>query len=251
MITQCPMQPCLLCFLCSNWFLLAAFSALHPQPKPCQMQIPEVPVHWWTKDLGQQRFKNLSAPWWEKKLSSKGQMEKIFVLKDSICKRCIFLLLCVPQLPCRNAWVRKFLLLLTLLWMSYCAGSFAMHWFLMGWNQTIVQGCSCHSHNPCGCGAGSQKQSVEQSGLVQTSPNTSSCFSYTNTATVFGGFSGSQPFLLHQASAAGGRARTMPSRFFWCTFVHVCIHKHFVMVIQILILVEGVNFFCWSSWEEK
>lgn len=59
----------------------------------------------------------------------------------------------------------------------------------------------------------------------------------------FGGFSGSQPFLLHWASAAGERARTMPNRFLQCTFVHVCIHKHFVTVIQLHILVEGVNFF--------
>lgn len=35
----------------------------------------------------------------------------------------------------------------------------------------------------------------------------------------------------------------MPNRFFWCTFVHVCIHKHFVTVIKPHILVEGVNFF--------
>lgn len=94
-------------------------------------------------------------------------MEKIFVLKDSICKRCICLLLCVLQLPFRNSWVRKFRSLLTLLWMSYCAGSFAMHWFLLGWNQTIVQGCSCQSHNPCGFSAGSEKQTVEQSEPVQ------------------------------------------------------------------------------------
>lgn len=250
-ISQCPLQLWLLWFLCSNWFLLAALSALYPQPKHCQMQIWEVPVHWWTKDLGQQRFKNLSGPGRGKKVSSKGQMEKIFVLKASVGKRCICLLLCVPQLPCRNAWVRKFHSLLTLLWMSYCAGSFATHWFLLGWNQTIVQGCSCQSHNPCGYSASSEKQSVEQSPGF-TKHLQLLLLPSSNSATVFGGFSDSQPFLLRWASAAGERARTMPNKFFQFTFVHVCIHKHFVTVIQLHILVEGVNFFFfWSSWKEK
>lgn len=126
--------------------------------------------------------------------------------------------------------------------MSYCAGSFATHRFLLGWNQAIVQGCSCQSYNPCGFGAGSEKQSVEHSELVQPH-HTPPAASTQTQQQFFGGFPGSQPFLLHWASAAGERARTMPSRFFWCTFVHVCIHKHFVTVIQLHILVEGVNFF--------
>lgn len=57
-------------------------------------------------------------------------------------------------------------------------------------------------------------------------------------------------FFLHGASAAGERARAMPNRFFVPTFVHVCIHKHFVTVIQ-LYFGGGCQCFCWPSWKEK
>lgn len=170
-------------------------------------------------------------------------MEKSLVLKDSLCKKYICSFLSVPQLLCCKTRVKKSHSLLALLWMSYCAGRFATHWFLLWCNWVIVQGHSCQSHNPCGFGVGSEKQSMEQGDLIQPSPSTSSCFSCTNSATVFGGLSGLQPFFfLHWASAAEERARAIPVVFLYAHF-YMSAYTSTLLQQYSSTLVEGVSIF--------